>query len=213
MTNNYSSSCSPSVVTFPFVDPGLASIKAFSTHLDAYAPLFRELPAFRFFYIANSSAHFIPAESCFLKRFAPSASCGSSDEILRYFRLRKAWEQEKYGLFSNSDIEWLNDATPRFATTRIESLYRVWCMGQLAEPDMRREFPHASTRTAVTFATCLVQASRPRSRQEGKPLKTSSVPDFRRKPFPLQPPAEVNFAETQEIASDEKTQNDAAKFG
>src|SRR6185437_9203090 len=48
---------SPPVVTFSFVDPGLGSIKAFSTHLDAYALLFPEVPAFRFLYIGNSSAN------------------------------------------------------------------------------------------------------------------------------------------------------------
>jgi len=206
-----SSPSSSPVVTFSFVDSGLASIKAFATHLDAYAPLFRELAAFRFLYIANSSANFAAAESCLLKRFAPATSHPSSEEILRYFRLRKAWEQEKYGLFSNGDIEWLNDATRRFATTRIESLYRVWCMGQLPEPDMRGEFPHASTRTAVTFATCLLQAIRSRSSQAGKPLKPSSVPDFRSKQFPLQALAETNFAETKELTREKKTGNDAAK--
>lgn len=201
------------VVTFSFVDPGLANIKAFATHLDAYAPLFRELREFRFLYIANSSANFITAESHFLKRFAPSNSHGSSDEILHYFRLRKAWEQERYGLFSNSDIEWLNDATRRFETRRMESLYAAWCAGQLTESDVRQEFPYTSPRTTVAFAAWLMQASRPRSTQGGKPLKTSSVPHFRRKDFPLQPPDEVNFAETEEIASEDKTGTDAAKFG
>ena len=208
-----SGSSSSPVVTFSFVDPGLASIKAFSTHLDAYAPLFRELPEFRFLYIANSSVTFIAAESYFLKRFAPANSHGSSDKVLRYFRLRKAWEQEKYGLFSNSDIEWLNDATLRFATTRIESLYTVWCAGQLTESGVRQEFAYTSARTTVAFAVCLVQASHPRSSQAGKPVKTSSVPDFRRKQFPLQAPAEVNFAETEEIGSEDKAGKDAAKFG
>lgn len=210
--NFFGSSSSP-VVTFSFVDPGLASIKAFSTHLDAYARLFRELREFRFLYIANSSANFIAAESHFVKLFATENSKGSSDEILRYFRLRKAWEQEKYGLFSNNDIEWLNDATRRFETTRIGSLYAAWCAGQLKESAVRQEFPCADLRTTVAFATCLIQPSRPRSSQAGKPLKASSVPDFRRKQFSLQPPAEVNFAETEEIDSEDKTGKNAAKFG
>ncbi len=202
---NSSSSCPSPVATFSFVDPGLASIKAFSTHLGAYAPLFRELAEFRFLYIATSAVNFTAAKSCFLKRFAPATSHNNSDEILRYFRLRKAWEQQKYGLFSNSDIEWLNDATRRFATKQIESLYTVWCAGQLPESEIRQEFPNAVARKTIAFATCLVQASRPRPSQAGKALKTSSVPDFRRKQFRLQPPAEVNLARTQEITSDEKS--------
>lgn len=208
-----SGTSSSPVVTFSFVDPGLASIKAFATHLDAYAPLFRELPEFRFLYIANSTANFIAADGCFLKRFASAKSYGSSDEILRYFRLRKAWEQEKYGLFSNTDIEWLNDASRRFATRRIESLYTAWCAGQLAESDVCQEFPNADARKTITFATCLVKASRPRSSQAERPLKTSSVPDFRRKQFPLQSETEANFPETEDIGSEDKTDKDAAKFG
>lgn len=205
------SSFSP-VVTFSFVDPGLASIKAFSTHLVAYAPLFQELPEFRFLYIANTSTNFIAAQKCFSKQVTPASSHGSTDEILRYFRLRKAWEQEKYGLFSNSDIEWLNDATRRFATKQIGSLYANWCTGQIAESDVHQEFPNANAPKTTMFANCLVHANRPRSSQARILLKPSSVPDFRCGQFPLQPTAEANFAETHEIASDERTKNNAAKF-
>ena len=204
-----SASCSPPVVTFSFVDPGFASTKAFSTHLLACAPLFRELNHFRFLYIANSGANFIAAENCFSKQLAPSGSSGSSDEILRYFRLRRAWEQEKYGLFANSDIEWLNDASRRFAAK--QSFYTAWSEGQISESQLRQEFPNANARKTAAFATYLTQSHQARCDRAGKTLTTSSVLGFRRKSFSLQPMSEVKLKQTQEIRSAAETQTDAAK--
>jgi len=37
-----------------------------------------------------------------------------SVEILRYFRLRQAWETKQYGTLDSNDVEWLQDATKRF---------------------------------------------------------------------------------------------------
>lgn len=152
-----SGSSSSPVVTFSFVDPGLASVKAFATHLEAYRPLLGELPEFRFLYIADSNANFAAAESCFSKRFAPTNSRDISEGILRYFRLRKAWEQEKYGLFSNQEIEALNDAAKQFQGQRFEKLYSEWLAGATDAQSIRREFTSAGSHQKVSFAPYLVR--------------------------------------------------------
>jgi hypothetical protein len=150
------SSLSP-VVTFSFVDPGLPSIKAFSTHLDAYDPLLRELAAFRFLYIADSNSNFAAAEGCFSERFASTDSHNISQELLRYFRLRKAWEEEKYGLFSNQEIEALNDAAKQFKGPEFERLYSEWLTGGTDAQTIRREFTSADSNRKVSFAPYLVR--------------------------------------------------------
>src|SRR5205823_12210823 len=48
---------SPPVVSFSFVDPGLESLDSFKTHLDAYTPLFCQLPKLNFHYIAARDTH------------------------------------------------------------------------------------------------------------------------------------------------------------
>ena len=119
----HAASSSP-VVTLSYVDPGYASIAGFANHLNAYGPLFRATDEFRFLFISNSAVHFRDAERCF------SSRCKSTDfdeilrrDLLRYFRLRKAWDLKKYALFSNNEIEWLNDATRRFQRRRVSTLF------------------------------------------------------------------------------------------
>jgi hypothetical protein len=154
----FNSSSSPSpVVTFSFVDPGLATVKAFATHLDAYRPLLGELPKFRFLYIADSNTNFAAAGTCFSKRFAPADLHDISAGILRYFRLRKAWEQEKYGLFSNQEIEALNDAAKQFQGQRFEKLYCEWLAEGMDAQSIRREFGSADSQRKVSFAAYLVR--------------------------------------------------------
>lgn len=158
------------VVTFSFVDPGHASIKAFATHLDAYGQLFRQLNGFRFLYISNSTANFTPAEDCFSKRVVSALSSDISGEILRYFRLRKAWDLKKYALFSNDQIESLNDAAKRFHGERFEGLYSAWSSERLNADAIRREFSQTEPHRDVGFATYLTRGngfSRDRSERRG----------------------------------------------
>jgi|SRR5215472_250745 len=157
-----SNSFSSPVVTFSFVDPGLPSIKAFATHLETYDSLFRELPGFQFLYIASSDANFVVAENHFSTRVRLPISRDPSDEILHYFRLRKAWEQKKYGLFSNDEIETLNHAAKRFQGERVERLYCDWLSERTDATTIRREFGQREAQL-VSFATYLVRQTRSRN--------------------------------------------------
>ncbi|HEX4002914.1 MAG TPA: hypothetical protein VHX36_09700 [Candidatus Acidoferrales bacterium] len=145
------------VITFSFVDPGQASIKAFATHLNAYEELFRQLNAFRFLYISNSPANFVRAEGWFSERVVSALSSDMSGEILRYFRLRKAWDLKKYALFSNAEIESLNDAAKRFHGERFDALYSAWSSDRLSAEAIRREFAQTEPHRNVGFGTFLVR--------------------------------------------------------
>lgn len=155
-----SGSSLPPVVTLSFVDPGNASVKAFATHLDAYEQLFRQLNEFRFLYISNSTANLARADACFSERVVSGLSSDISSEILRYFRLRKAWDSKKYALFSNDQIASLNDAAKRFHGVRFEGLYSAWSSEQLGADAIRREFSQTEPHRKVSFATHLVCGNR-----------------------------------------------------
>jgi hypothetical protein len=152
---------SPSpVVTFSYVDPGQASLAGFANHVHAYLPLFRELGNFCFLYIANSPVHSVQAEDCFSSVVKAPLEADVSTEVLRYFRLRNAWELKKYGSLSTDDIEWLKEATHRFHGDRFDGWYQAWSSGALSEPALRKEFEQVRPHRNVTFRTCVVAASR-----------------------------------------------------
>lgn len=174
------SSSSP-MVTFSYVDPGQASLVGFANHLHAYLPLLRQLETFSFLYIANSPVHFAPAEHCFSLLVRAPLEADVSGEILRYFRLRNAWEQKKYGSVSSADIEWLKEAAHRFHGERFDGSYRVWASGMLTEQTLREEFEQLRPHHNVRFATCLVAATRFGKRnsveeREGALHPSSSLP-------------------------------------
>jgi hypothetical protein len=182
-----SSRPSSSVVTFSYVDPGQSSIKGFATHLNAYHPLFSQLDQFRFLYISGSVANFLRAERYFSEGVSADLSSDISSEILRYFRLRKAWDQKKYALFSNNEIEWLNNATKRFHGDRFEGLYAQWFSGELGADAVRGEFAQAGPRPKAEFATYLVGEHRlpPEATMSGG--EVDFTPELHRKIFVASP--------------------------
>jgi hypothetical protein len=196
-----------------YVDPGYPSVAGFANHLNAYRPLFRELTEFRLLFISNSAVHFSDAERCFSSIVGAPISTNIEGDLLRYFRLRKAWDLKKYALFSNNEIEWLNAATRRFQGDRFDSLHAAWWSGQLTDDDVRRQFPPATPYRKAEFQTFLVRGNRRVDAAVRKGLKRSSVPDFRSNDFALQPLAEANSRGTREISREEKAGKDAAKFG
>jgi len=195
------------------VDPGYVGIAGFANHLNAYTPLLRSLLCFRFLYIANSAANFKRAEERFSALVRAPFQADASTEVLRYFQLRKAWEMKRYGLFSNDEIGWLNDATRRFDGERFEGLYTAWLSGSASDGAIRREFTQVSAAKQVHFATCLVNTSRPSHRSTERRLKSASAPHFRPGDCSLQQPSEGNSAGRKELTPEGKTRRDAAKFG
>jgi hypothetical protein len=148
------------MVTFSYVDPGQASLAGFANHLHTYLPLLRQLETFSFLYIANSPVHFVLAEQCFVSLVRAPLEADVSSEILRYFRLRNAWDLKRYGSLSASDIEWLKEATHRFHGEQFEASYHAWSSGVLTEQSLRTEFEQLRPHRSVSFRTCLVAAAR-----------------------------------------------------
>jgi hypothetical protein len=146
----------PPVITFSYPDVGLANITRFAKHVKAYLPLFRRLERLSVLYIANSAAHFLRAEKCFSALVRASLQADLSSDALRYFRLRNAWELKQYGSVSTSEVEWLKEASRRFAGERFETSYRAWTSGSLSEETLRTEFAQYPAHGQLSFRTYLM---------------------------------------------------------
>jgi hypothetical protein len=151
-----SSSLPSPVVTLSYVDPGQASIAGFKHHLQAYDALFRTLGDFHFLYISNTRAHFARATEWFSSRIQQPLQADVSVEILRYFRLRQAWEMEQYGTLDSDDIEWLQDAMKRFRGGKYDACYSAWASGRVGELELRKEFVPAERQQTVEFHTYFI---------------------------------------------------------
>lgn len=141
----------PPVVTFSYVDSGFERHSRFASHVAAYQPLFRQLHHFRFLYIAAKEDYFHGVEQRFRSFLKQPLEADLGNEILRYFQIRKRWDNHEYIIPVTEDLEFLRDARERFRNERIESLYQSWRSGELAESKLRAEiFPQKPER-AIFF--------------------------------------------------------------
>ena len=147
----------PPVVTLSFVDSGFETPSSFTGHVNAYQGLFRQLKTFRFLYIAPKDAHFRTSEDRFRALVQRPLESDVSSEVLRYFQVRRKWDNREYIVPVTEDFEFLNDARRRFHGDRFESLYEAWRTGELKECDLRREFSQLTPDRTVFFDTYLVK--------------------------------------------------------
>jgi len=148
------------VVTFSYVDAGSANIGHLGVHLAAYQGLFRYLNEFRFVYVANRPASFGRAESRFRSFVKEPVETDVSNEILRYFAIRRKWERHEYVVPVTEDLEFLSNARSRFHGERFEGLFRSWEAGRTDERGLRKEFAQATPEKKVSFETYLVRCGR-----------------------------------------------------
>jgi hypothetical protein len=170
------------VVTFSYIDSGASAGSGFARHLAAYLPLFRELTSFRLLFISPKASHFAPAEERFRAAIKELLESDVSGEVLRYFEIRRKWEDGEYIIPVTRDLEFLNEAKLRFYGERFERLYSAWRTGQLTEEAFRRELRHAKPEHAVYFDTVHVTEHRSyleRSPKRGeRGLKDTVQPSF-----------------------------------
>jgi hypothetical protein len=157
----------PPVVTLSYVDSGFETPSHFVSHLAAYRGLFEQLKSFRFLYIAAKQAYFHKAEERFRSMVKRPLESDVSSEILRYFQIRKKWDNHEYVIPVTADLEFLNEARRRFHGERFETLYRAWRFGEVGERDLRAEFSQLRPDRAVFFETFLVNP-------HGSPLAVTS---------------------------------------
>ncbi len=150
----------PSVVTFSYMDSGFQTPSGFLNHLAAYHGLFRQLATFRFLYIAAKDAYFQMAKERFCSLVKRPLESDTSAEILRYFHIRKKWENHEYVVPVTEDFEFLTDARQRFHGHRLDSLHQAWLCSELSEQELRVEFLRLRPVRTVFFDTYLVRGCR-----------------------------------------------------
>ncbi|MGC1107387.1 MAG: hypothetical protein WA876_12695 [Candidatus Acidiferrales bacterium] len=140
------------VVTFTFIQGSEANMTEFVHHLEAYLPLFRQLPEFRFLYLARADSHFQVAKELFNSLVTIPLQSDAAGDIVRYFEIRKAWDLRLYSSLSEADLIFRNHAKARFMGDRFEHLYRGWKAGRVTERNIRQEFGSDGRRHSVDFA-------------------------------------------------------------
>jgi hypothetical protein len=145
---------SPSpVVTFTYLNEGTAGFSDFVQHLEAHLPLFRQLPEFRMLYLSRTDAHFEKATEIFKSLVAIPLESDIAEDVLRYFRIRKAWEDKQYLTVTEAELIFRNEARARFNGEIFEGLYRGWRMGLVSPEAMRHRFGTNDRKHSIVFAT------------------------------------------------------------
>jgi len=151
----------PPVVTFSYVDAGLERPSNFASYLATYRPLFRQLSSFRFVYIAAKQAYIYGVGERFRSIVQRPLEADVSHEILRYFQVRKKWDNHEYVIPVANDLEFLKDALERYRKEdSIERLYQSWCRGELAGSQLRAQISQRVPKQAIVFDTYLVPTDR-----------------------------------------------------
>jgi hypothetical protein len=148
----------PPVATLSYLDSGFETAARFLGHLAAYQGLFRQLKCFRFLYIAAKNVYFQRAAERFRSVVKRPLESDLSTEIVRYFQIRKKWDNHEYVVPVTEDFEFLNDGRRRFHGDRFESMYRAWRSGEVNEQDLRVDFSQLRPERTVFFDTYLVRS-------------------------------------------------------
>lgn len=147
---------SPPVVSFTYVAADAASLAGFVTHLQDYLPLFHQLKQFHFVFISTRSGQFSQAHKIFAELVQDPLCLPTDEALLRYFRIRRAWEARQFATLKNEDVEFLHDATIKFRAERFQATYRDWRAGTLSESEIGVLFASQSTTGEMGFDTYLV---------------------------------------------------------
>ncbi len=148
------------LLTFTYVTASAESLTALATHLQNYLPLFRSLKEFHFLFISPCEPLFPKARALFLSLVKGPLERSSALEISRYFRVRKLWESRQFVALNTDDVVFLNEATRRFASERIQGLYKCWAKDELPDSQLASLFSDSQEQRRVGFDTCLVKPSR-----------------------------------------------------
>jgi hypothetical protein len=160
---------SPPVVTFTYIPGSEVNLTEFVHHLETYLPLFRQLSAFRFLYLARVDSHFQKAKELFDSLVAIPLGSDASADLLRYFQVRKAWDLGRYASLSEADLIFRNQAKTRFGGQRFEHLYRGWKISRVSDSDISQEFGGSNRHATVHFvAEVLCPYTVPGQEPEGK---------------------------------------------
>jgi len=148
------------VVTFTYIAPEAENLVAFVTHLQAYLPLFRTLKQFNLVFISPCEPLLPKAHAIFFSLVKGPLETPPAAEIVRYFRVRKLWESKQFAALKMEDIEFLNEGTRRFASERVQDVYKTWAKGELSDSKLASLFSGSNSQRRIGFESCLMKRQR-----------------------------------------------------
>jgi hypothetical protein len=146
------------IVTFTYIQDAEANLTGFVHHLETYLPLFRELPEIRFLFLARNDAHFRKASELFRDVVTIPLQSNPSEDLLRYFSIRKAWDLAEYTSLTEGDLIFRNLAKKRFVGARFEHLYRAWKAGRIVDTEIREDLGGSDKPHSTHFSTQILEA-------------------------------------------------------
>ena len=146
----------PAVAMFTYVHEDGSALADFVRHLETYLPLFRELFDFGLIYASRTAVYSAKAQELFDSLVRVPLESDIAEELLRYFRVRKGWDEKQYATLSDGDLVFRNEARSRFRGERFEKLYREWTAQRVSGDAIRREFRSDGRKRTVRFSTCLI---------------------------------------------------------
>ena len=145
---------SPSpVVTFTYLHDGANGFSDFLRHLEAYLPLFRRLSEFRMLYLSHSDSYFARATEIFDSVVRIPLESDIAEDLLRYFRVRKLWNEKRYAEVTDAELIFRNQARSRFKGEVFDGLYRGWRMGLVSAEAIRERLGTNDRKHSVAFGT------------------------------------------------------------
>lgn len=141
------------VPVFTYFEGEYESTTSFPGHLNWYKPLLESLNGqYRFIYAAPTMDHFSRAEGQFQ---AVLCNGHHPPALLSYFKLRKLWEANEIGRFSDREIDSLNEGRRKFCRPEHQQLYQQWLNGQL--PNAKQILDSQSAPNTGMFETYLLR--------------------------------------------------------
>jgi hypothetical protein len=142
-----------SVVTFTYVHETTPGFSDFVQHLENYLPLFRQLSEFAMLYVSRTAFHFARATEIFDSLVKIPLESDIAEDLLRYFRVRRMWEEKRYAEVSDAELIFRNEARSRFNGQTFEALYRNWKYGQVSARAIEEKFARNDQRRSISFGT------------------------------------------------------------
>jgi hypothetical protein len=96
--------------------------------------MLRSLPGFEFIYLSPSDRWFKAAETEFSRIVLGRIAGNSGEGLLRYFRVRKAWETGQR--VAAAEVVFLNGAKRQFHKKTFETLYQKWVGGSVNDEEL-----------------------------------------------------------------------------
>jgi hypothetical protein len=153
-SQNFSSASLP-LVSFAYCDLVERDLDAFITHLKNYEGLLRRLPAFEFIYACASSDKFKRAGR-FFHRFFDLDDSANIENTVRYFEVRRLWDEKKYASVDRAGRDLLRWAKQHRRQPFLEAAYQKWISGNLGANEIAAVLRPDGGDSHIGFATCVL---------------------------------------------------------